>query len=140
VIRDASPAAMRSAHGFVDKKLSRSKADWDRFEIPEALRDLADDVWELMLLVAQGEETSGADGVEERLDAARTSYTRLYEEAEAIAQSSISAARRQGKKRRVVASRTTRVMRRMPKRYRRKIPLRWRVAVARAIQRSNAAR
>jgi hypothetical protein len=138
VIRNASPAAMRSAHGFVDKKLSRSQADWDKFEIPQALRELADEVWELLLLLSQDDESSGAEA-QERLDAARAAYTRQYEEAEAIAQSSIVAARRQGKKRRL-ASPTTRVMRKVPKRYRRKIPLRWRVAVARAIHRGDAAR
>jgi hypothetical protein len=140
VIRDASPAAMRSAHGFVDRGLSRSGADWDKFEIPQALREHADEVWELLSLLAEDDDTPGREAVEERLEAARAAYIRMYEEAEAIARSSVVAARRPNVKKARLASRTTRLMRKVPKRWRRKIPLRWRVAAARAIQRREVAR
>jgi hypothetical protein len=138
IIQNASPAAMRNAHGFVDRKLSRSSADWDKFEIPQALRDQADHVWELVCELVSRENGAKED-LTERLDAARASYTRFYEEAEAIAHSSIVAAqKRRGKGKRNVTGRTTGVMRKVPKRYRRKIPIRWRVAVARAINRGGA--
>jgi hypothetical protein len=140
VIRDASPAAMRSAHGFVDRGLSRSRADWDKFEIPQALREHAEEVWQVLSLLAQDDDTPGREAVEGQLEAARTAYIRMYEEAEAIARSSIVAARRPHAKKARLASRTTRLMRKVPKRWRRKIPLRWRVVVARAIQRREVAR
>ena len=90
VVHDATPAAMRRAHEFVDHGLSRSRADWQDLTIPVALREQADELWEL----AQGLAVDDADAaVHARLDELRTAYGDLYGGAEAIAQSSIAAAR-----------------------------------------------
>ena len=76
-----------------------------------------------------------ADGTAiEQLEAARLAYVELYEDAEAIAQSSISAAARGATDR----STAVRVLRRVPKRYRRKIPRSWRLTVSRALSRTGA--
>ena len=71
-----------------------------------------------------------------RLDELRVAYASLYSEAEAIAQSSIAAARG-----RAVApaarmpAPALRIVRRVPRRYRHSVPLHWRVRIARALAR-----
>jgi hypothetical protein len=131
VIREARPTEMQRAHGFVDRTLSRSTATWSDFDVPEALRAQADEVWELVSRLADGDER-GDRSVYDALDAARDAYVTLYDEAEAIARSSIVAARRRGTRRRVLVSedrrppRLVRLGRRVPKRYRHKLPLNWR--------------
>jgi hypothetical protein len=131
VVRDAPAQAIVQVHEFVDKSLSRSRATWEELEIPDGLRELADEVWELMSILAE----DGADHgpVIERLEAARAAYIVLYEDAEAIAQSSVVAARRDPRKSGVPG-----VVRMVPKSFRRKIPRRWRITVARALDRSRA--
>ena len=71
-----------------------------------------------------------------RLDDLRTAYTELYAEAEAIAQSSIAAARARatGPASRLPAP-ALRIVRRVPRRYRHSLPLHWRVRIARALAR-----
>ena len=133
-IRDAPATSIRNAHDFLDRSLSRSQADWEGFAIPAALQRLADDVWELVSRLA--DDTPDAAAIVDRLDAARASYIALYEEAEAIAQSSIQASSR---RRPAVASAPAptpaiRLIRRVPKRYRRRIPHRWRALVVRTIR------
>ena len=127
VVRDAPAATIVQIHEFVDRSLSRSRSSWED-EIPESLRSLADHVWELVSGLVDQE----ADGAKfEQLEAARLAYIGLYEDGEAIAQSSITAATRvdRAKYRR---ARTAPV----PKRYKRKIPRSWRVTVSRALARA----
>jgi hypothetical protein len=131
LIRDVPASTIVQTHDFVDQSLSRSRETWDEFEIPDGLRELADEVWEVMSsLVESGAEADSE--LMERLEGARAAYIRLYEDAEAIAQSSITAARRHAGAK---DSRLAGLARRVPKRYRRKLPLRWRVTVARALMR-----
>jgi hypothetical protein len=128
LIRQVPATTIVRTHEFVDRSLSRSRSTWDGFEIPTALRELADEVWALLSGLA--DDGSSADSHVKRLEAARASYIELYEDAEAIAQSSI-VAHRPARRGRVV-----RVLKLVPKRYRRKVPLRWRASVARALTRS----
>jgi hypothetical protein len=133
VVRDAPAQLIVQVHEFIDRSLSRSRATWEDFEIPASLRALADEVWELMSdLASNGPEP---DPAVERFEAARAAYVELYEDAEAIAQSSIVAARRHPRKRSA-----SRVVRLVPKRYRRKVPRRWRITVARALERGGTSR
>lgn len=132
VVRDAPAAAIVQVHEFVDRSLSRSRPSWDEHEIPDGLRELADEVWDLLSGVAAGE---GSEASVERLEAARAAYIELYEDAEAIAQSSIAAVTR---RKPVRPSRLVRLAGRIPRRYRRKIPRRWRASVVRAAGRSGA--
>jgi hypothetical protein len=128
VVRDAPATAMRRAHEFVDRALSRSRPDWGDMRIPAPLRAQADEVWELVSALA-------GDGPadEARLDAVRAAYVALYEDAEAIAQSSVHAARRPAVERRS-ATPAPRLVRRVPKRYRRMVPLPWRRRVVRLLR------
>ena len=131
-IRDAPASAIVQVHEFVDRSLSRSRASWDDFDIPVALRDLADEAWGLMSALADG--TDGGDLVE-RLEEARARYVELYEDSEGIARSSIQAASRGGPRQQ---NSVVRVARRVPKRYRRKGPLSVRTKVARVLDRTGA--
>jgi hypothetical protein len=133
-IRDAPSNSMRDVHAFVDRSLSRSRAEWDGFSIPAPLQALADEVWELISRLGAADADAGAIG--ERLDAARAAYIKLYADAEAIAQSSIHASRRRAPAPAVAATPTLRLIRRVPRRYRRVIPHRWRALVVGAIRRS----
>jgi hypothetical protein len=126
LVRSAPATALRGVHEFVDRALSRSRADWGDLRIPAPLRAHADEVWDLVGRLADGD----GDAVE-RLDAVRAGYIELYEEAEAIAQSSIVAGRRPASTRRPAPPLITRI----PKRYRRKVPLRVRQQIVRALAR-----
>ena len=132
VIRDAPAASIVQIHEFVDRSLSRSRSTWEEFEIPDNLRTLADDVWTLISQLADRDADSAS--AVEQLEAARVTYTELYQDAEAIAQSSITAARR------AVTNRSTavRALRKVPRRYKRKIPRSWRVTLSRALSRRAA--
>jgi hypothetical protein len=131
VIREASPAAMRDVHGFVDRGLSRSRPEWGDMRIPAPLRAQADEVWRLLSRLADGEPVDDAD-----LDAARDAYVDLYAEAEAIAQSSVAAAQKSGPPPPRLPHSARWLRRRIPARYRKKVPPRVRARVARTLARS----
>ena len=80
-----------AADAFVDPSLHRHRVRWDELDVPVHLRDMAEDVWRLVQPLAQRD----GDGPERlpALDEAWRAYETLYGEAEAVAQSSISAAR-----------------------------------------------
>jgi hypothetical protein len=124
VVRNAPATSLRAVHEFVDPSLSRSRADWGDLVLPERLRAQADEAWELM--------SAGADD-RERLDALRAAYVALYDESEAIAQSSIEAARRPAA---TPVARHVAAARIVPLRYRRRIPLEWRRRLVRALPRA----
>ena len=129
VIRDAPAASIVQIHEFVDRSLSRSRSSWEEFEIPAGLRAAADEVWTLISGLA--DEDADFESAVEPLEAARLAYIQLYEDAEAIAQSSITAAGR------VPTTRgpAVKALRKVPTRYKRKIPRSWRVTVSRALSR-----
>jgi hypothetical protein len=129
VIRDAPAASIVQIHEFVDRSLSRSRSNWEEFEIPAGLRALADDVWELVSRLAG--QDADEEKVIEPLEAVRLAYIELYEDAEAIAQSSITAAARGS----TIRSPAIQALRKVPTRYKRKIPRSWRVMVSRALSR-----
>ena len=162
VVRDAPAAALRDVHAFVDRGLSRSRADWGDLKLPGALRAQADELWALVSALAGADAAEGrdsetsADAAERRdadasaerrdagpaadpsarLDALRAAYVDFYAEAEAVAQSSIAAARaRSSAPVPRLPAPALRVVRRVPRRYRHSVPLRWRVRVARALAR-----
>jgi hypothetical protein len=140
VIRNAPAASIVRVHEFVDRSLTQSRATWGDFEIPDALREQADEVWELMCRLAADEEAD-SQAVIERLEAARVAYTELYEDAEAIAQSSITARRRGASRAGRMSVRALRLATRVvPDRYKRKVPPRWRARVVEVLRQSSASR
>jgi hypothetical protein len=134
-VRDAGVPKIRAANEFVDRGLSRSKASWDGYEIPSSLREQTDHVWELMQRLAEVGE-GDARPVLDSLDEAREAYIRLYGEAEGIAQSSIIMARRRSTLGGGVTPRVTGLLRQVPERHRKKVPLRLRSAISRALSAS----
>jgi hypothetical protein len=72
---------------FVDPSLHRNRIVWEELDVPASIRDLAEDVWQRLQPLARG------DRADAQLDEARAAYGALYAEAEAIAQSSITAAK-----------------------------------------------
>jgi hypothetical protein len=90
VVSAATATQIRAADGFVDPTLRRSTSSWDDMRIPTALREQADHVWQLL---SQLPDDADSDELARELDAARERYVSLYQDAEAIAQSSVRAAR-----------------------------------------------
>jgi hypothetical protein len=132
VIRDAPAASIVSIHEFVDRGLSRSRAVWEDYAIPSALREQVDVVWKLVSQLA-GEEGTDSEAVTAELEAARAAYASLYEDSEAIAQSSVVAGPRAKAKR--TSGMVVRLAGKVPRSYREKLPLRWRKAAHRATRR-----
>jgi hypothetical protein len=97
-LQEANANHVRAVHAFIDPGLRRVQTTWDDVAVPARLRDLAQDTWDQLDLLAGA--PGGPDGdlpaVHDRLDALRTDYAELYAEAEAIAQSSTLAAHREG--------------------------------------------
>jgi hypothetical protein len=85
--------ATRSGHpeveAFVEPGLRRSTVGWDGVPVPAALRDLVDQVWEQASVLTR----PGGDGEAAwaSLDDCRAAYLQFYADAEAIAQSSVTA-------------------------------------------------
>lgn len=115
----------RAAHpevdAFVDPSLFRNRTGWEGLDVPASVRDLAEDVWARLARLAEGGESAEAHG---RLDEAHAAYDALYAEAEAIAQSSVTAAKPRKRPAGAAAqvrgtSLRARVARRLPPRVRR---------------------
>jgi hypothetical protein len=132
LVRRASTAALRSVHDFVDRGLQRSAADWEGLAVPDPLRAQADRLWQLASRLADGE-----DGLSGPFDDLRLAYLDLYAEAEGIAHSSIVAARTAapGTPGRLPPAAVA-LIRRIPPRYRRRVPPSLRAAALRALRRS----
>ena len=132
-VRQASPAAIRTVHEFVDQGLRRSRGDWERLALPDALRDQAEQAWQLVSRLPE-------EGLHQELDALRGAYGALYAEAEAIAHSSIVASRA------TVPATNGRMpgparwlIRRVPAHYRRRVPPPLRARVIRSLTRRGRA-
>jgi hypothetical protein len=136
LVRDAPAAAIRDVHSFVDRSLSRSAPEWSGRSLPAPLRAQADEVWELVSRLAG--DTPDAAAIAQRLDAVRAAYVGFYAEAEAVAQSSIAAARRSAIATPPGAGRlprpVLRLIRRVPASWRRAVPARVRHGLVRALR------
>ena len=91
LLRDVDRSRFPQVDAFVDPTLHRVRVRWEQLEVPARVGDLAEDVWRLLQPLA------GPDGdtpaLRAALDRARASYADLYAESEAIAQSSVTAAK-----------------------------------------------
>jgi len=87
----------KAVDAFVDPTLHRNRVGWDEYEMPTSVRDLAEKVWQELQPLADPE--GDTPELHARLDEARAAYAKLYEGAEAIAHSTVAAARpRKGRK------------------------------------------
>lgn len=90
VVRSARATSMAAAAQLVDPALSRTNETWDSLAVSPKLRERSDEAWTLLSRLAEGHE---GPELEAELDEARSKYIAFYEQAEAVAQSSIWAAR-----------------------------------------------
>lgn len=97
-VKGASARDLRRVHDFIDPDLRRVRKVWDDVEIPLALREVVDETWHHLRELAGD---SGKDNPETHavLDQVREAYTKLYEEAEGMAESTALAARRKAERR-----------------------------------------
>jgi hypothetical protein len=106
---------------FVDPTLHRARVGWEEHEVPASVRDMAERVW--VELQPLAEKRGVTPAVLDALDQSRAAYAALYAEAEAIAQSSVTAVKPR-KRAAAQAARPTlyvRVARRIPVRWRKRI-------------------
>jgi hypothetical protein len=122
VLSQADEAARARVDQLVDPSLRRSARGWAAVEVPRVVEDLADRVWDQLSAMT----AAGADDDEGRktLDALREEYVALYNDAEAIADSSVLAAEKSLERRRRAADEA--VPRTLLRRARRAAALAWR--------------
>jgi hypothetical protein len=94
-VKGASANAIRQVHQFIDPDLKRVTATWDDVAVPARLREIAEETWTGLSKLA--EPGGDAPDVHALLDEVRAAYVAFYDEAEAVAQSSVIAARREGR-------------------------------------------
>jgi hypothetical protein len=92
--RADDPAVAAEVDEFVDPDLRRVRTEWSDIECPDEVRDLAQEVWEQLVVLAENGGTH--DAAQSRLDEIRARYVEIYADAEALAQSSADNARREG--------------------------------------------
>jgi hypothetical protein len=92
LVSGASDAQVEDAGSLVDVSLRRSTADWTSHELPPELQTLGQSTYDAMSAAAVSGPEEPAD-VNEEMDRLRAAYVRLYRDAEAVARSTIVAAR-----------------------------------------------
>lgn len=91
-VKSATDDDIRQVHDFIDPNLRRAQLTWDDVRVPPRLREVAEDSWRALNKLAEPE--GDVPETHAYLDEVRAAYTALYEESEAITQSTIVAARR----------------------------------------------
>ena len=93
-VKSATANDIRRVHQFIDPSLRRVQLTWDDVEVPGRLREIAEQTWQHLDRLA--DDDGDTPEVHDRLDELRAEYADVYDEAEAIAQSTALAARREG--------------------------------------------
>ncbi len=94
--RSLGADAESEVDGFIDPGLRRIRTEWKDVDCPAAVRELAQEIWEQLGVLS---ESGGFNGeAEKRLDECRRRYIELYSDAEALAQSSIDAAKAEARR------------------------------------------
>ena len=83
------PSRHPQVESLVDPGLHRSTSGWDDVAVPAVLRTMIDEVWGQVSRLA--EPAGDANATLASLDAFRAAYVQFYADAEAIAQSSVTA-------------------------------------------------
>lgn len=133
-LKNAAPDDIKAVNNFIDPSLRRIQLTWDEVQVPRRLRELASDTWEQLNTMSEpdGDNVKVQQALDELLD----EYVRFYGDAEAIANSSIIAARKQERRKKAPrppqVSSSRRLANRIPHRVRAAIPARIRTFVRRA--------
>jgi hypothetical protein len=91
-VKTAMAAHIAEVHSFIDPDLRRVQVTWDDIPVPDRLRELADATWHV--LDAMADPAHDTADAHRTCDQLRDAYAGFYADAEAIASSSIVAARR----------------------------------------------
>jgi hypothetical protein len=91
-VKGATAKDLRRVHDFIDPDLRRVRTTWDDLDVPKSLQVLADETWSQLHELTRTDDEPAA--VHAALDQIRLEYTGLYEEAEAMTESTALAARR----------------------------------------------
>ena len=94
-VQEATANSIRSVHQFVDPGLRRVQTTWDDVHVPARLKELAEETWQALDKLPDREQDTPE--LHATLDQLRAEYVAFYDEAEAVAQSSVLAARREGR-------------------------------------------
>jgi hypothetical protein len=94
-VNSASARDLRRIHDLIDPELHRVRTTWEDVHLPKSLRLLIDETWHQLDNLARHDDESTEQHT--ALDQIRHEYVQLYEEAEAISESSAVAARRKRK-------------------------------------------
>ena len=129
-LRGLDRARHADVDAVVDPTLRREAVGWSDVDVPPSVQAMVDDVWERVSRLADPD--GDTEEVRDALDAARGAYAQLYAEAEAIAQSSVTAVKPRGKRATAAAAAAARASaRRTPRasKVRRLVPTRIRARV-----------
>jgi hypothetical protein len=132
-VQTASANDVRAVHAFVDPGLRRVQLTWDDVEVPPRLREIAEESWQSLDRLADPD--GDTPEVHAALDELRTAYAELYDEAEAIAQSTALAAHRDGLAQLPVPSTSRRGVDRVPHGVRAMVPASARRGIRKALGR-----
>ncbi len=132
-VQSASANDIRAVHAFVEPGLRRVQLTWDDIEVPPRLREIAEESWQQLDRLADPE--GDTPDVHVRLDELRTAYAELYDEADAIAQSTALAAHRDGLAQLPAPSTMSRGVDRVPHGVRRMVPASARRGIRKALGR-----
>lgn len=81
-----------SVDDFVAPDLRRVRVTWDELDVPETLRDLAEEVWAACGILA--DQHGHDEKAQARLDAAGERYAQFYRDAQAVANDTIAGERK----------------------------------------------
>jgi hypothetical protein len=79
---------------FVDPRLRRSPPGWESVDVPASLQAMCEEAW--TKISALGDAGADTEAARTELDAVRAAYVDFYAEAEAVAQSSVTAVKPRG--------------------------------------------
>lgn len=132
-VRTASANDIRKVHQFIDPSLRRVQLTWDDVHVPARLREIAEESWQWLDGLADPD--GDTPEAQLRLDELRAAYADLYDEAEALAQSSVIAARRASPPAPARPAPDSRLAERVPHGLRRLVPARVRKGLRRMVGR-----
>ena len=93
-VQTASANDIRKVHQFIDPNLRRVQLTWDDVDVPARLREIAEETWQHLDRVVDPEQDDATTHAV--FDELRSAYATFYGECEAVAQSSVIAAKREG--------------------------------------------
>ncbi len=89
-VKTAMAVDIAEVHRFIDPSLRRVTMTWEDISVPSLLRELADETWQALDTIAEGDSAAA----QQHCDQLRVAYAEHYGDAEAFAHSTVVAQRR----------------------------------------------